>query len=76
MGVNLKGGPAGDGPKGGKHYSSPIPSSGKSQPVPITTTNAADATNYPKCKSTTPAGDRGNCVMPTGGNNPVEGGAV
>jgi hypothetical protein len=75
MGVNLKGGPAGDGPKGGKHYSAPVPMSGVSQPIPITTTNAPDDTKYPVCKSTTPAGDRGNCVMPTGGSNPIEGGA-
>jgi len=54
----------------------PVPSSGVSQPVQITTTNPSDPTNYPKCKSTTPAGDRGDCVMPTGGSNPIEGGAV
>jgi hypothetical protein len=54
----------------------PVPNSGQSQPIPITTTNAPDATKYPTCKSTTPAGNRGNAVMPTGGNNPIEGGAV
>jgi hypothetical protein len=52
----------------------PLPN-GKAQPIQITTTNAPDQTQYPKCKSTTPAGDRGNCVMPTGGNTPIAGGA-
>ena len=64
------------GGSGNRSDARPSLPSGKSQPIPITTTNAADATQYPKCKSTTPAGDRGDCVMPTGGNNPIEGGAT
>jgi hypothetical protein len=75
MGVNFPGGPAGDGPKFGKKYSPPVPASGKPQPIPITTTNAPNATQYPKCRSTSPAKDRADCVMPTGGNNPIAGGA-
>jgi hypothetical protein len=72
MGVNLSPGRSGN----RSDATAPVPSSGKSQPVPITTTNAADRANYPTCKSTTPARDRGDCVMPTGGGNPIEGGAT
>jgi hypothetical protein len=64
------------GGSGNRSDARPSLPSGKSQPIQITTTNAADDTKYPTCKSTTPAGDRGDCVMPTGGNNPIEGGAV
>jgi hypothetical protein len=71
MGVNMKGGSSGNRTDG----LAPVPSSGSSQPIPITTTSAPDATKYPTCKSTTPAGNRGDCVMPTGGGNPIEGGA-
>jgi len=53
-----------------------LPTSWNSQVPVISTTNPPDATNYPKCKSTTPAGDRGTAPMPTGGDNPISGGAV
>jgi hypothetical protein len=69
--ANFKGGPTGDGEKGGKKYNAPVPSSGVSQPVLRTQTNAPDDTNYPICKSTSPASSRGNYVMPTGGTIPT-----
>jgi hypothetical protein len=71
MGVNFPGGPAGDGPKGGKKYSAPTPSSGVSQPVVITTTNGPIGVNLPVCKSTSPESSRGEAKMPTGGTNPT-----
>jgi len=70
MGVTLS--PGGSGNRADAKPSLP---SGHPQPIQITTTNAADQTNYPKCKSTSPPSSRGDCVMPTGGNNPIAGGA-
>jgi hypothetical protein len=46
------------------------------QPMPITTTNPSNPVQFPKCNSTTPAGDRGEAVMPTGGENDIKGGYV
>ena len=48
----------------------------QAQPIPITTTNAPDDTQFPKCNSTTPAGNRGEAVLPTGGANDINGGYV
>jgi hypothetical protein len=71
MGVNMS-----KGCSGNRSDARPSLPSGKSQPIQITTTNAADATKYPTCKSTTPAGNRMDCNMPTGGTNDMAGGAV
>jgi hypothetical protein len=46
------------------------------QPIPITTTNPPNPVQFPKCNSTTPAGDRENAVLPTGGENDIKGGYV
>jgi hypothetical protein len=69
--ANFKGGPAGDGPKGGKKYNAPVPDSGVSQPILLTQTSGDEGTNFPKCKSTSPASSRGTPdFMPTGGTIP------
>jgi hypothetical protein len=46
------------------------------QPIPITTTNPPNPVEFPTCKSTTPAGDRGEAPLPTGGDNDIKGGYV
>ena len=76
--ANFKGGSAGDGPKGGKKYSAPVPSGGVSQPVIITTTTGAvqGGVQFPKCKSTSPESSRMNATVPTGGTNPIDGNPV
>jgi hypothetical protein len=44
--------------------------------VPITTTNAADDTRFPKYHGTTPVRDQGYANLPTGGENDIKGGYV
>jgi hypothetical protein len=44
--------------------------------MPITTTNPSNPVQFPKCNSTTPAGDRGEAALPTGGENDIKGGYV
>jgi len=46
------------------------------QPMPITTTNAPDDTQFPKYHGTTPVRDQGYANLPTGGENDIKGGYV
>ena len=64
------------GKSGNRADSNPPLPSGASQPIPITTTSPSDPVNYPKCKSTTPAGNRMDANLPTGGTNDIAGGYV
>ena len=71
MGVQLS-----PGCSGNRNDAKPPLPSGQSQPVPITTTNAADDTRFPMYHGTTPARDQGYANLPTGGENDIKGGYV